>query len=199
MTRCWPQPSTNPERLVRKSSRNKHVSNATIIINRRNQVLDRQGYMSLLRRLIFLGLAGWVLLSQVFLITQVRGNEMFPAVKDGDLLIGFRLQQEYSKNDVVAYSASGKLRIGRIVARANDVVTLDDSGTLLVNGTTQSGEILYPTYAREGQEYPITVPQGQVFILGDYRTQCQDSRDFGSIPMENVEGKVITILRRRGL
>ena len=38
-----------------------------------------------------------------------------------------------------------------------------------------------------------------MFLLGDYRTQTLDSRDFGAISMENVEGKVITLLRRRGL
>lgn len=181
------------------SRKDKQTTNESIIIARRNRVLNRQGYASLLRRVLFLALAGWVLFTHVFLITQVSGNEMFPAVKDGDLIIGFRLQQEYSKNDVVAYTENGKTHIGRIVARATDVVTLDDSGTLLVNGTAQSGEILYPTYAKEGITYPYKVPEGQAFILGDYRTQTEDSRDFGSIPLENVQGKVITILRRRGL
>ena len=45
----------------------------------------------------------------------------------------------------------------------------------------------------------LTVPENHVFILGDYRTQTVDSRDFGPVPMECVAGKVITILRRRGL
>ena len=133
------------------------------------------------------------------MITQVSGNAMFPAVKDGDLVIAFRIQQEYAKNDVVVYTADGEIRIGRIVARALDVVTLDDSGKLLVNGTNQAGEILYPTYAKEGLIYPYAVPDDHVFVLGDYRTQTEDSRDFGPILMENVQGKVITILRRRGL
>lgn len=178
---------------------NKRVTNASIITSRRNRALDRQGYISLMFRVLFLILAGWILFSFVFLITQVSGNDMFPSVKDGDLIIGFRLQKEYAKNDVVVYTAEGKTRIGRIAARPTDVVTLDESGTLLVNGTAQSGEIMYPTYAKEGIEYPYRVPEGQVFILGDYRTQTEDSRDFGPIPLENVEGKVITILRRRGL
>lgn len=178
---------------------NKQETNASIIAKRRNRVLDRQGYVSLLLRILFLLLAGWILFTHVFLITQASGNGMFPAVKDGDLIIGFRLQQEYAKNDVVVYTADGKTHIGRIAAGAGDVVTLDDSGTLLVNGTAQSGEIMYPTYAKEGMEYPYRVPEGEVFILGDYRTQTEDSRDFGSIPLENVQGKVITILRRRGL
>lgn len=58
---------------------------------------------------------------------------------------------------------------------------------------------MYPTYAKEGLEYPYRVPEGHVFVLGDYRTNATDSRDFGPIPMKQVEGKVITILRRRGL
>lgn len=175
------------------------VTNASIITTRRNRALDRQGYRSLLFRILFLALAGFVLLSYVFLITQANGSDMFPAIKDGDLVIGFRLQREYVKNDVVAYTADGKTHIGRVAARASDVVTIDESGTLLVNGTAQSGEIMYPTYAKPGIEYPYRVPEGQVFILGDYRTQTEDSRDFGSIPLEDVQGKVITILRRRGL
>lgn len=172
---------------------------AEIITMRRSHVLDRQGYIRLLFRVLLLILAGWILLTQVFLVTQISGNAMFPAVKDGDLAIAFRIQQEYSKDDVVIYTVDGESHIGRVVARATDVVTLDDSGTLLVNGTAQSGEILYPTYAKEGLEYPYRVPEGQVFILGDYRTQSEDSRDFGPIPLENVQGKLITILRRRSL
>ena len=170
-----------------------------IITARRNRALDRQGYWSLLLRILFLALAGWVMFTQVFLITQVSGNAMFPAVKDGDLVIAFRLQQEYAKNDVIVYTAEGEPHIGRIAAKATDVVMMDDSGSLLVNGTNQAGEILYPTYAKEWLTYPYTVPEKQVFVLGDYRTQTEDSRDFGAIPMENVEGKVITILRRRGI
>lgn len=181
------------------ASTSKTESISDIITKRRNQVLDRQGWTSLLFRILFLAVIGWVLFSHVFLITQTTGNDMFPAVKDGDLIVAFRLQREYAKDDVVVYRADGETHVGRIVARATDVVTLDESGTLLVNGTTQSGEILYPTYAKEGLTYPYAVPDGHVFILGDYRTQTEDSRDYGPIPMEDVEGKVITILRRRGL
>lgn len=177
----------------------KILTNSAIIAARRNRALDAQGYRSLLLRVLFLALAAWVLLTQVFLITQVRGNAMFPALKDGDLVIAFRIQQDYAKNDVVVYTVDGETHIGRIVARATDTVMLDDSGKLLVNGTNQTGEILYPTYAKDGLTYPYAVPDGHVFVLGDYRTQTEDSRDFGPIPLENVQGKVITILRRRGL
>ena len=97
------------------------------------------------------------------------------------------------------YTVNGETHVGRIVARENDYVQMGDSGALYVNGMTQSGEIIYPTYAREGAEYPQQVPEGSVYVLGDYRTNTQDSRDFGAIPIKDVQGKVITILRRRGL
>lgn len=195
---CW-RSRSQAVTIIQTNKPKKTVTNSAIINRRRNQALDRQDSLNLLLRIALLALCAWVLFSQVFLITRTRGNDMFPAVKDGDLIIGFRLQQEYTKNDVVVYTANGKTRIGRILARQTDVVTLDDSGNLLINGTTQSGEILYPTYAKEGLEYPYNVPEGHVFILGDYRTQTEDSRDFGPIPMENIKAKVITILRRRGL
>ena len=92
-------------------------------------------------------------------------------------------------------------KFGRIVARATDVVTIDGTGSLTVNGTTQTGEILYPTYPDEDGSltYPYTVPENCVFVLGDYRTRATDSRLLGAVSLDQVEGKVITILRRRGL
>lgn len=172
---------------------------AKIIARRRARLWNRQAWGSLLARVLLFGTAVWVLLSQVFLVSQVRGNEMFPALKDGDLLIAFRFQQRYAQNDVVVYTAGGETRVGRIAAAGGDVVDLGDTGTLLVNGTNQAGEILYPTYAKVGLSYPYAVPTGTVFLLADYRTQGEDSRDFGAVPVENLSGKVITILRRRGV
>ena len=153
----------------------------------------------LLTRVLLLVIGGWILFTWIFCVTSVRGNEMFPALKDGDLAFALRFQRDYVKNDVVVYEQNGETYIGRIAAREGDTVEMDDSGTMLVNGTGQQGEIIYPTYAKEGLDYPYQVPKGTVFILEDYRTQAEDSRDFGAIALEDVKGKVFTILRRRGL
>lgn len=166
---------------------------------RQQGAMIRDGYVSLFCRIVVIALAAWVLFSQLFLVTRMKGSEMFPAMKDGDLVIGFRLQQTLVKGDVVVYSHNGETRIGRVVARSGDVITLSSSGAMLVNGTTQSGEIMYPTYPKEGIDYPYTVPEGNVFIMGDYRTQSEDSRDFGPVSTEDVAAKVITVLRRRTL
>ncbi|MCC8045520.1 MAG: signal peptidase I [Clostridiales bacterium] len=183
-----------------KNKRGSHSETAEQIIRRRRMNLEvRRGYRSLLFRAAVLVFAGWLLLTKLLLITQAPDQEMFPAIEAGDLVIAYRLQDTYSKNDVVIYNVEGTRKIGRVIARAGDVVTMDDTGTLLVNGTVQSGEILFSTYAKEGITYPYVVPEDSVFILCDYRTNGTDSRDYGAISLSDVEGKVITILRRRSI
>ena len=170
-----------------------------IMLKRKNKVAAKRDYIQLFTRLIFVVVAGYLIFTQVFLITRIEGNGMFPAIKDGDLAIAFRLQQDYLRNDVISYKENNERYASRIIAREGDVISIDDSGTLLINGTLQSGEIIFPTYAKEETQYPYRVPEDTFYVLGDYRTQTEDSRDFGPIPIEEVEGKVITILRRRGL
>lgn len=181
------------------SKEKKIQSPAEIIHERRYALAIRNDYISLFGKCILIAITLWFIFSQIFLLTQTTGNDMFPAVKDGDLVLAFRMQDEYAKDDVIVCSVNDTLYVRRIIARAGDVVTMDESGTLLVNGTAQSGEIMYPTYAKDGITYPYTVPEGYFFVLGDYRTQATDSRDFGPIPETDAEGKVITILRRREL
>ena len=86
-----------------------------------------------------------------------------------------------------------------VAAVGGDVVMLEEDGTLRVNGTLHAGEVLYPTYPAGGVTYPYTVPEGCLFILNDYRTRGRDSRHFGAVPQQDAAGKVITLLRRRGL
>ena len=166
---------------------------------------EKAALKHLILRVVFIAIIVYVVFTYGFLITQCHGQNMFPAMKDGDLCIVFRTEaqslfhEKLKQDDVVAYQANGKRYFGRVVAVAGDVVMLDDSGALIVNGVTEGQEIMYPTYAKEGTEYPLRVPEDHVFLLGDYRTHTTDSRDIGTVSMEDVEGKVITILRRRGL
>lgn len=174
-------------------------STAAVIKKRLEGVRTRIETLQLIWRIALIAVVLWYLFTHVFLITQAKGQNMFPAVKDGDLVIAFRMQKEYMKGDVVVIDVNGEMYVGRIGANATDIINLNDSGTITVNGTVQGGEIIYPTYAKEGLEYPLRVPENNVFILGDYRIAAEDSRDFGPVPFERVLGKVITILRRREL
>lgn len=177
----------------------KAATAADVIRARRIALNTKQEYISLFVRIAVLALTAYVVFTQVFLITQNKGLGMFPAMKDGDLIIAYRMQKDYAKSDVVVFEINGRQEVARIIARETDVVAIDETGTLRVNGTVQAGEILYPTYPKDILEYPYSVPEGHVFVMGDYRTNTVDSRDYGPVPMENLKAKVITILRRRGL
>lgn len=170
-----------------------------VVRSRRLRVLTRQGYGSLLVKIAAMALTGWILFTQMFMFTQCLGMGMFPAIEDGDLVLVYRLHKDYRKGDVVMYSIDGDRLLGRIIALEDDRIMMDDTGTLVVNGNQEGGEIMYPTYAKPGTEYPFSVPEDTLYVLGDYRTQTEDSRDFGPIPMDDIQGKVITIVRRRGV
>ena len=172
---------------------------AKTIAKRREGVIARQETWALVRRVLVLAAVAVLVLTQVFLVTQVEGTGMFPALEDGDLVLVYRLQGSYARSDVIAYRKDGVRYFGRIVASAGDEVTITESGSLLVNSQLESGEILFPTNTADGQTFTQKVPAGYVWVMGDYRTQTQDSRDFGPIPLADVEGKVITLMRRRGL
>lgn len=175
------------------------VTPEKVIKKRRSDLNLKAGYIDLLKRIITVTLSVYLIFTFVFSVSRAEGMSMYPALKDGDLLISYRLQKKYEKNDVVVFVQDGKKQAGRILAFEGDVVHIDENGYLAVNGTVQSGEILYPTYPKEKLKYPYEVPAGECFILCDYRTKCTDSRDFGTVPVKDVTGKVITVLRRRGI
>ena len=98
----------------------KNMSCSKIIRRRRREAETRNGYIQLLARIILVIVCGGLLFTQGFLLMRAPDNGMFPAIKGGDLLIGFRLQRNFLKNDVVVYKANGKLQVGRIqIGRAS--------------------------------------------------------------------------------
>lgn len=183
---------------MRKSKKDESI--ATVIEKRYRRLQDRHNFRNLIRRVVMLIIIGYLLVTRVFIVAQIEGQGMFPALKDGDLAIGFRIQiQPLQKNDIVIYTFNGSKYFGRIAACGGDLVDISDNNYLVVNDLVQNGEIMYPTYAGDMIEFPYRVPNDSYFVLGDYRTQTQDSRDFDAIPVDAIEAKVITILRRRGL
>lgn len=157
----------------------------------------RRGYLSLLLRIAVLAAVLFAVFTWGLLLWRVQDREMAPSVRDGDLLLALRPETERSRGDVVIYRAEGQRRVGRIAAIGNDAVEITEDGELTVNNAIQNEGIFYPTQTEVGR-ISLTVPEGSVYILGDYRTACRDSRDFGPVPKGNIEGKVIGLLRIRG-
>ncbi len=105
--------------------------------------------------------------------------------------IGFRDPNEPDKT----------MFICRIVAGPGDTVEISNEERLIVNGNTMiEPDIFYPTNGYIGyMEYPVTLKEGEYFVLADHRSGGADSRFFGAVNKNEILGSVITILRRNNL
>lgn len=138
-----------------------------------------------------------LLLTFVFGVFRLGGNNMYPALKDGDLCITYKLG-EYHSSDAVAYKLDDEIRFGRIIARTGDTVDGDEQG-ILINGSHPSEEIFYPTQITDTNlSLPYTLGDGEYVVLNDYRSDLSDSRTNGVVNKKALKGKVIFIFRRRG-
>ena len=89
----------------------------------------------------------------------------------------------------------------RVAAGPGDTVEISEGERLIVNGNTMiETNIFYSTPEYAGfVEYPLTLGEGQYFVLADARNGGADSRFFGAVDEEDILGPVITIMRRNNL
>ncbi len=146
-------------------------------------------------------LFGYLLLhALVFGMYRIRDNAMEPAVKEGDLVIFYRLDKEYRVDDPITLQADGTIMIRRVAGVAGDTIDFKD-GVLIRNGVPQAEKGVYEKTEQftEGPEFPLTVPDGFVFVMGDAREHSLDSRIFGCVKISDTYGTVVTVFRRRNI
>ncbi len=145
--------------------------------------------------------AAVALFTWVFGLVVVQGDGMEPASGDGDVALMYRLDSQLAVDDLVVYRGrSGEELVGRVVALPGDTVQITDDGTVMLNGADQpdmNGQKAPPS--ESGPEYPLVLGEGEYFVLGDNRSSAVDSREMGAIGINEVEGKVIALLRLRGI
>ena len=136
----------------------------------------------------------------VFGFHQSSDLDMNPMIKSGDLVLFFRLSRDYAIGDLLVLNYQGERQIRRVVARASDIVDIIN-GSLVVNGATQQEPNIYQETWRyeSGVTFPLTVGDGQVFVLGDARSNATDSRIYGPVSISDTLGTVITVIRHRNL
>ena len=142
-----------------------------------------------------------LLFTLVFGVIRYQEPSMAPAIKDGDLVIFHRYTKSgYMPQDAVALMFNGKKQIRRVVATAGDSVDITEDG-LVVNGALQQESDIFQKTERyaEGVSFPLTVPEGEIFVLGDSRIGASDSRIYGCVRIEDTLGKVMTVIRRRSI
>lgn len=125
---------------------------------------------------------------------------MKPGVGVGDLIISYKLNKNYSQNDLTVYKKSNHNELRRVVAVAGDTVDIKNS-TLVVNGYEQAEDhVLGPTNAYFGKtKFPLTLKKGEVFLLADNRSNASDSRDYGPVNVKDTNGVVLVVIRHKGL
>ena len=126
---------------------------------------------------------------------------MLPASGDGDVALIDRLGRDFMADDIIVYhDADGEQHVGRIVALPGDEVEVTNAGAFEVNGNEQpspTGNETLPS--SNGPTYPLKLGENEYFVLGDSRLQAVDSRSTGPVGINEVEGKVIALLRLRGI
>lgn len=84
--------------------------------------------------------------------------------------------------------------VKRIIGLPGDVIDITPEGAVYVNGELESAAYTVGATPPRSQTYPLTVPEGQLFVMGDNREMSRDSRHFGCISVKSIEGKVTFIL-----
>ena len=151
-----------------------------------------------LTRLTAMVLLIWVLFGLIFGICPMKNEDMMPRISSGDLLFYYRLPRAYTAGEVVVFTAEGKQYVGRVAARGGDTVEVTDAATLIINGSTVAEPDIYETTPKYESAviYPLTLADGEYFILCDAREGTRDSRWFGAVPAAAIRGRVIAVVRR---
>lgn len=140
-----------------------------------------------------------LLFTFLFGIFTVKDVSMSPALQDGDLVFFYRLANGFVASDAVVVEYEGEKQVRRVVAVSGDTVDITEDG-LFINGAFISEEssdeiLLY----QDGITFPVTVPDGHIFVLADVRNGPADSRMYGTVSENDVLGKVATIIRQRNI
>lgn len=139
-----------------------------------------------------------------FRAVVVVGDSMNDTLVDGDrlLLISNLIYAEPKQGDIIVAAKdsfrNGEPIVKRIIATEGQTVDIDfKTGTVYVDGVALTEPyISTPTVENEGASFPLTVPEGCIFVMGDNRMNSLDSRSnqIGLIDEREIIGKVIFLL-----
>lgn len=133
----------------------------------------------------------------VFEPFMVEGPSMETTLWDGERLFIYKLSTRFGgpeRGDVVVFQYPlnpAKDYVKRCVAVGGDTVEVR-VGRLYING--QLVPEPYVRYPGLHDMKAIEVPEDSIFVMGDHRTNSEDSRSFGPVKVKSVRGKAVLIL-----
>ena len=141
-----------------------------------------------------------MLFTFVIRMIGVDGHSMVPTLQDRDrlLVLNSMIYDDYKYGDIVVLRKSSFLTepiVKRVIATEGQTVDIDFStGSVYVDGMLLKEDYINElTYLEEGTEFPLTVPEGSIFVMGDNRNHSSDSRDsrLGTVDTRYVIGKAV--------
>ena len=142
-----------------------------------------------------------ILFTFVFRVVSVSGPSMNPTLTSGDRVILNSLFYKPSNGDIVVItqpnSHDNEPLIKRVIAVEGQTIAIDaEKDTVTVDGVVLTENyILEEELQRAGDafEYPITIPKGKVFVMGDNRNDSFDSRasGLGLVDEDYIMGRAI--------
>ena len=145
-------------------------------------------------------LAVVLLFTFVIRLIGVDGHSMVPTLQDGDrlLVLNSMLDDDYRSGDIVVLRKDTFLKdpiVKRVIATEGQTVDIDFStGSVYVDDALlKENYINELTFLEEGTEFPLTVPENSIFVMGDNRNHSSDSRDsrLGTVDNRYVIGKAV--------
>jgi len=152
-------------------------------------------------KLVVLGVVLWLVFGLFVGLHRVNGVAMSVRVKDGDLVLYSRADNDFHADDVVIFEHDGSEMLSTILAVPNDLIEIDEIGCLYVNGVQVSENIVYNLEQGEtpGISFPYRVPIDSYFLLNENLEAPEDSRSFGAIFKSDIKGKIVGVLRTRSI
>lgn len=164
----------------------------------------RRGTYEWVRALVRAVLAVVILFTFVGRMTRVDGESMRETLQDGDLLAVLNASWcgSYEAGDLVILCKDGfhggEPIVKRVIATEGQTVDIDfTQGVVYVDGEAlEEPYVREPTWTAEGMEFPLTVPEGCLFVMGDNRNDSDDSRnpELGPVDSRQVLGRAVFLV-----
>ena len=126
-------------------------------------------------------------------VLRIYGDSMSPTLEAGQIVVAVR-KAEYRAGDMVAFYSQNRILIKRCIAGPSDWVSMEEDGTVLVNGQVLEEPYLeQKSYGKTNIAMPYQVPDSHYFMMGDHREASIDSRntEVGCIAEDKIIGKVV--------